>query len=94
MQLSKEQKKLRAAYLQVFETANGRAVLKDLRDNFHERKSFVAGDPYSTAFNEGRREAYLYIFGMIKLGIATERGKTNAGTVDSDATESEWPDEQ
>ena len=47
-------------YKYCFETEAGKEVLKDLA-NFckYNEPTFVAGDPYATAFNEGMRRVFL-----------------------------------
>jgi len=46
------------AYKRTFSTDDGQTVLEDLMVSAGviSGSSFVAGDPYQTAFNEGRRE--------------------------------------
>lgn len=66
----KRAQKIAFAYYAVFDRANphARSVLADLA--FYCRfgkSSFVAGDPYQTAFNEGARDAYLHLLEMAGL---------------------------
>lgn len=44
---------------------NAGAALKVLQSLYHERPSFVPGDPYTTAFKEGQRDVYLTILSLI-----------------------------
>lgn len=53
--------KARQLFDHVFNSPEGREVLKDLQAKFHEITSFAPGDPHRTAFNEGRRSVVLYI---------------------------------
>ena len=56
------------SYRQVFETDPGQRVLADLARYCNvATTSFVAGDPYQTALNEGRRDAFNHIAEMIGL---------------------------
>lgn len=64
----------RHAYRQLFFADNqcllpqATQVLQDLaRIGYAERSSFVASDPYSTAFQEGKRFVYLHILRQLDL---------------------------
>lgn len=62
----KETKRVEAAY-RIFETSpDGQAVLDDLCDAYYDKTSFVHGDPYATAFNEGARSVILSIFQVLE----------------------------
>lgn len=66
-----------AIYQALFNTKDGKFVLEDLRKAFGDRPSFVVGDAYQTAYNEGQRDIYLRIkriLGM-DLGKLIERSK-------------------
>ncbi len=66
------QKTLVEAYQDAFHGTQGTLILKDLAAycRFNET-SFTAGDPYSTAFNEGARDAYLHILEMLHMDPQT-----------------------
>lgn len=69
------------AYRDTFSgTQAGREVLADLEKAFHLRRSFAAGDPHKTAFQEGQRDVYLRIRHMI------DNQEDHAGT------DSDYPD--
>lgn len=54
------------AYKTIFNTPEGQEVLKYLAEEAGAyRPSFVPGDPYQTAFNEGKRQMYSHITGVI-----------------------------
>ncbi len=62
----KESKRALAAY-RLFETSvDGQVVLQDLCDSYYDVSSFVPGDPYATAFNEGRRAVVIAIFEILE----------------------------
>ncbi len=44
---------------------DGKEVLEDLCKRFYDRPSYVRGDPYETAYNEGCRAAIHYILQKI-----------------------------
>lgn len=53
-------------YKTVFNTKEGQEALKYLADEAGAyRPSFVSGDPYQTAFNEGKRQMYNHIIGIL-----------------------------
>jgi len=59
---------LNAAYRQVFSTAVGLTVLEDLQENgFIHTSTYVAGDPYGTAMNEGTRRLVVHIQNMLRV---------------------------
>lgn len=65
------------AYRQLLapETDSARLVLSDLAQYCRVgRSSFVPGDPYQTAFNEGARDVFLHIAGMSGLAAADFTG--------------------
>lgn len=45
----------------VFHTPDGAELLKELDLVFASRRSFVQGDPYTTAFKEGQRDVILFL---------------------------------
>ena len=59
--------KTQAYYKQTFATPEGKEVLKDLLNSCGVlTTSFVPGDPYHTAYNEGRREIANRILAMVE----------------------------
>ncbi|HTI86318.1 MAG TPA: hypothetical protein VL966_06920 [Alphaproteobacteria bacterium] len=57
------------AYRNTFAGDDGRRVLNDLaRYCRFGTTSFVPGDPYQTAFNEGARDAFLHVIELAGLG--------------------------
>lgn len=53
-------------YKRIFTTPDGQELLKLLAEEAGAyRPSFVPGDPYQTAFNEGKRQIYSHITGII-----------------------------
>lgn len=66
VQSQQESKKVQSAY-RIFEMSpDGQAVLDDLCDAYYDVGTFVPGDPYATARNEGRREVVLAIFEILE----------------------------
>lgn len=62
----KEVAKLRNMYTQTFGTESGEKVLRDLEARCNWRvSSYVAGDAYATAFEEGKRAVILHIYNMM-----------------------------
>lgn len=61
-----EEKRVRRAYVNTFESADGRIVLKDLRAHFYDVSTYVPGDPYGTHVGEGGREVVLRILTLLK----------------------------
>lgn len=62
---AKEAKRVLGAYRILETSPDGRAVLQDLCDAYYDVPTFVEGDPYATARNEGRREVVLAIFEVL-----------------------------
>jgi len=57
-------------YKQTFSTPHGKRVLKSiLKSSGIWHSSFVQGDPYSTAFNEGTRKGALDILSKLNTDI-------------------------
>lgn len=56
---------LSEAYRRCFTTEAGEQVLADLKKRFGRRRSFVAGQPDTTAFNDGQRDVYLMVLSHI-----------------------------
>jgi hypothetical protein len=60
-----------AAYRRLFETEDGKIVLRDLvRKGFLARTIHVVGDPVTSAWNEGQRTAVLGILKAAKVSDA------------------------
>lgn len=61
---------LKAAYSSIFKGDMGKIVMRDLKDWCHiDNTSFHPGDPYCSAFNEGKRFVYLRICKMAKIDL-------------------------
>jgi hypothetical protein len=59
-----------ADFQQTFKTENGRNVLRELmRISGFLQTSFVQGDPYTAAFNEGQRAIVIEILKKLKVDI-------------------------
>ncbi len=54
------------SYYNTFCTEAGKTVLKDLKKMF-DVQSYIPGDPYATAFNEGRRSVLNEIMSTLRL---------------------------
>lgn len=71
MQKKKDEKskKVISQYKKVFNSHDGKAVLYDLmRGNFFlNTTTFVPGDPYTSARNEGQRDVVLRILFILKM---------------------------
>lgn len=66
MTSSKQLEELKLAYRRTFNTDDGQKVLDDLMKRFSfGATTFVSGDPYASAFNEGQRAAVLLITRML-----------------------------
>ena len=64
--------KIQEAYRKLFDTVDGKTVLKDLEDfGFYHDSTFV-GTPDVTIFNEGRRSVVLHIRNMMNTDPKTE----------------------
>lgn len=62
--IRENQKALQRAYSNLFETADGKTVLADLKDRYYDAPLFVAGDPTSTCYNNGLRDVVRTIIEM------------------------------
>lgn len=61
-------RRLLQAYKQLFESPNGEAVLKDLKNCFYEITWLnEEGSAYKTIAGEGKRSVVLYILQMIEV---------------------------
>ena len=64
--MNKQIEELKLAYRRTFNTDDGRKVMEDLQKRFcFGITTFVSGDPYTSAFNEGQRAAVLLITRML-----------------------------
>lgn len=80
-----EMKRLKGIYSRVFDSDDGKELLKDLEDrNFLDRTTFDS-DPYITAFHEGQRAVLVYIKNVISLDIAKEEENYNARESDNES---------
>lgn len=79
----RERARVHESYQNVFNTPDGERVLRHLmKVGGITKPSYVAGDPYTTAFNEGRRHLVLSILKFIhkshdELLKAIEEGTEN-----------------
>jgi hypothetical protein len=77
------------AYRDCFTTEAGKSVLRDMARSYHNNTTFT-GDPYQSAFNEGRRSVYLDILHLVEA--ANERTDDNDSSRTA-VTEPEWQPE-
>ena len=64
---------LKKTYRQLFNTDEGKIVLRDLKLRNHAlTTTFVAGDPHDTSFREGQRSVDLTIMRMMEEKTAEE----------------------
>ena len=64
---------LKKTYRQLFNTDEGKVVLRDLKLRNHVlSSSYVAGDPHDTSFREGQRSVVLTIMRMMEEKTAEE----------------------
>jgi hypothetical protein len=67
-------------YKDVFSSGAGQKVLWDLmKNNSMVTDSHVVGDPYSTAYNEGRRAVVLHILEKININVQALEKKYQEG---------------
>lgn len=78
-----------ADYQRTFSTEHGKRVLRQMmRECGMDEPSFVEGDPYGTAFNEGKRAAVLDIINKLKMDItALEKIYTQREQIDPEYIE-------
>ena len=50
----------------LFTTPNGKKVLQELNDELNRDDIFVNGDAHKTAYNLGRRDAFIYIKSFVE----------------------------
>lgn len=77
--------RLTAAYQSTFSTASGQEVLRHLVSVSVLTPSHVPGDPFTTAFNEGRRHLVLSILRQLNRDVfemvqAHKQGTTHENT--------------
>jgi len=59
---------VRLDYARAFDGVQGKRLLRDLAEYCNVGStSFVAGDPYQTAFREGQRDVFNHIAGILEL---------------------------
>lgn len=58
-------KEIVSAFKAVFLSRDGERVLQHLRELYNDETTFVPGDPYASAYNEGCRAVYLQILKTI-----------------------------
>ncbi len=64
--------KIVACYREVFGSPSGKIVLEDMRAAWMNHTSHVPGDPYETAFREGKRSVVLRIGWMLDPKLKIE----------------------
>lgn len=64
--MKKEIKNIQKDYLSCFTSSSGQRVLEDMKKSYSDRSSYVTGDPYETAYNEGQRSVYLSILFLME----------------------------
>lgn len=70
-------------YKMTFNSLEGKRVLFDLMKHHNFIKpSFVKGDPYETAFNEGQRNVILRILTLVDIDITEIKKKIEEGLKD------------
>ena len=68
------------AYQNVFASDDGKLVLEDLaRQLFANKQTYIGGIPDASAFNQGMREAFLWIRGRIDTDLEAPK-QTHAQT--------------
>ena len=73
-QFEKQIKELREAYKKIFESNDGKLVIKDLEKRCHFMSTTnVKGDSHESAYMEGQRSVLLFIKSMLQND--NEKGK-------------------
>jgi hypothetical protein len=73
-QFEKQIKELREAYKKIFESDDGKLVIKDLEKRCHFMSTTnVKGDSHESAYMEGQRSVLLFIKSMLQND--NEKGK-------------------
>ena len=64
--MDEREKQTLMAYLTWSESEVGIIMLRDMETTYQRKSSFVAGDPFLSAFREGERKGYLNILDTIE----------------------------
>jgi len=51
----------------ILQTPDGQKLYETLDTEFSDRSSFVAGDPYATAYKEGQRSVVLFLKDLMEV---------------------------
>lgn len=71
-------KDLSKAYKDTFSSESGKRVLADiLRMGRYNQPTFVPGDPYTSAFNEGMRRMALRVVSFVEADLEKQAKLTN-----------------
>jgi len=62
-----------------FKSEKGGRVLAEIKRICHPDRSSFKSDPYVTAFNEGQRDIWLHIEGMVNLEPVERKEKADDG---------------
>lgn len=76
--LNLELEKIQKIYRRLFNSEDGKFVLRDLRNRCYVDVTAFDRDPYVHAFNEGVRSFYLTIVNLVEMDLAKLRGDTDA----------------
>ena len=80
-QENRESVELHRAYCRVFEGADGRKVLEDLKARGFFLAPCLGADAQRTAFNEGRRSLVLHVLAMLdRQGVGQGSGSGFGGS--------------
>ncbi len=64
---------LKKAVEEIKSLKSGQVLIKHLLDKFNLcTQTFSQGDPYRTAFNEGKRSAALYLIALLEADVVKE----------------------
>ena len=67
---------LQSTYIDVFLSPKGKVVLEHMFKQLGmDNTTLVAGDPYSSAYNEGRRSVYMEILRIINVDFTALMNK-------------------
>lgn len=67
-----DEERIAALYKRVFNTDDGQLVLEDLKQRGFEYVPSFAGDPYHSAFNEGKRAVVIHIQTQLNYELKPE----------------------
>jgi len=67
-------------YQRVFDSEDGRAVLKDLLKRCYVNHTTIDDNPYKTYFNEGRRSIYMHIKNLLEKDLKDMLEEITRGT--------------